>query len=81
MAETQTSYANGSFTTSVSIAGSINITPIMRDTLGVFILGIISIILIFELRHMVDLNRKLTQRGCEGDSNCNCHKPGKTSHS
>ena len=62
MAETQTSYANGSFTTSVSIAGSNNITPIMRDTLGVFILWIISIILIFELRHMIDLNRKLTQR-------------------
>ncbi len=76
MPDPQTSYANGSLTTSTSIAGSNNITPIMRDTLGVVILGIIALILLFDLRRMYELNRKLTQRGSEGGCNCECRKPG-----
>jgi len=81
MPDPQTSYANGSLTTSTSIAGSNNITPIMRDTLGVVILGIISLILLFDLRRMYELNRKLSQRGCEGSCDCACHKHNETAKS
>ncbi len=63
--------ANGAMATSLSIAGSNNITPIMHDTLGVIFLGIISLFLLFELRRMNDLNRKLLSRGCA--CSCNCH--------
>ena len=80
MPDPQTSYANGSFTTSTSIAGSNNITPIMRDTLGVVILGIISLILLFDLRRMYELNRKLTQRGSAGGCECEGHKQEKTAN-
>ncbi len=74
MPEPQTSYANGSFTTSMNIAGSNNITTTMRDTLGIIILAIISLLLFFELRRMNTLNRQLLSRsgGCSGD--CSCHK-------
>ncbi len=72
MAELQTSYANGSFTTALSISGTNNITPIMKETLGIIILGIISLVLFFELRRVNDLNRKLLSRSCEG----NCQPAG-----
>ncbi len=75
MPDPQFSYANGTFTTAVSVAGSNNITTIMRDTLGVLILGIISLVLLFELRRVYDLNRKLINKCCEG------HKEAETSHS
>ena len=70
MPDPQRSYANGSFTTALSISGTNNITPIMRETLGIIIMGIISLALFFELRRMNDLNRKLLSRPCE----CDCHK-------
>ncbi len=70
MPDPQTSYANGSFTTALSISGTNNITPIMKETLGIMILGVISLVLFFELRRVNDLNRKLLSRGCQ----CDCHK-------
>ncbi len=79
--EPQTSYANGSFNTAVSLAGSNNVAPIMSDTLGVIFLAIISLILLFELRRSNDLNRKLLSRGCEGSCNCSCHKQGQAGNS
>jgi hypothetical protein len=74
MPDPQTSYANGSFTTALSVSGSNNITPIMKETLGIMIMGIISLVLFFELRRVNDLNRKLLSRPCEGGCNCGCHK-------
>ena len=74
MPEPQTSYANGSFTTSMNITGSNNITPTMHDTLGIIILAIISLLLFFELRRMNALNRQLLSRGCEHECECSCHK-------
>ncbi len=74
MPEPQTSYANGSFTTSMNIAGSNNITTTMRDTLGIIILAIISLLLFFELRRMNTLNRQLLSRSCECGGDCSCHK-------
>ncbi len=65
MPEPQTSYANGSFTTSMNIAGSNNITTTMRDTLGIIILAIFSLLLFFELRRMNTLNRQLLSRSRE----------------
>ncbi len=81
MPEPQTSYANGSFTTSMNIAGSNNITTTMRDTLGILILAIISLLLFFELRRMNTLNRQLLSRSREHECECSCHKketPGAT---
>ncbi len=63
MPEPQTSYANGSFTTSTNIAGSNNITTTMRDTLGIIILAIFSLLLFLELRRMNTLNRQLLASG------------------
>ncbi len=76
MPDPQTSYANGSFTTALSISGSSNVTPIMKETLGIIILGIISLALFFELRRVNDLNRKLLSQGGQCGCNCDCHKQG-----
>ncbi len=74
MSEPYSSYANGSFTSSTSVSGTNNITTIMRDTLGVLILGILSLVMLAELRRMYDLNRALANKCCENGCNCACHK-------
>ncbi len=79
MPDPQSSYANGSFTTALSISGSNNLTPMMKETLGIIILGIISLALFFELRRVNDLNRKLLSRDCQCGGDYNCHKQNKAS--
>ncbi len=74
MPEPQTSYANGSFTTSMNIAGSNNITTSMRDTLGIIILAIFSLLLFLELRRMNTLNRQLLSRSCACSGDCSSNK-------
>ncbi len=76
MPDPQSSYANGSFTTALSISGTNNITPIMKETLGIIILGVISFVLFFELRRVNELNRKLMSRNCQCGCNCSCHDQG-----
>jgi hypothetical protein len=52
----------------VSVAGSNNIAPVMHETLGIIFLGIISLVLLCEVRRLSDLNRKQAGKKCE----CKC---------
>ena len=69
--ETQSQAAQGF--KNVAVSGSGNVAPVMHDTLGLFFLGIISLILLFEVRRLNNLIHKLEgHEGRREHCNCNC---------
>lgn len=61
----------------VTVSGSNNVLPMMHETLGVIFLGIISLVLLFELRRVYDQNLKLKNKCCDCcNQGCDCCKEG-----
>jgi len=64
----------------VSVSGSSNIAPVMHETLGVVFLGIIALILLFDVRRLTNLLLKAQPKGCgckccqDQGRSCNCCK-------
>jgi hypothetical protein len=59
----------------VAVEGSNNVAPVMHDTLGILFLGIISLLLLSEVRRLTNFLLKIEGKG-EGCS-CGCCKDGK----
>ena len=75
MPEKQDRTTAGAF--NVTLSGSNNVLPMIHETLGVIFLGIISLVLLFELRRVYDLNHKLKNKCCDCcNKGCDCCKKG-----